>query len=482
MNKIYLTLIIFIAAFLTGCASNPVTGKQDFVLMTEEQEIKLGRQAHQQILKQYSVYEDQALQDYVSDIVEELSTKSHRSHLIFHSTVLDSPQVNAFALPGGYVYITRGIMAYMNSEAELAGVLGHEIGHVTARHGVRQQSASTVTGVLAAVIGATTGVRGASDAANIAGTALLRGYGREHELEADRLGAEYIAKVGYDPEEMINVVGILKSQEEFDKQLAKEEGREPRAYHGLFSTHPANDKRLQEVIRAANKFRSKNNRKDNGKFLELTNGMTLGPSEKEGVIRGNKFYHKDLDITITFPQGWKIDNLPDRLLAFNKTKDAVMQISLRDLNKRQTPKEFIQSEFGEDLRNGKDVKTESFKGYTAITKTKTPFGKQDTRIAAIFKDKQVFQVLAAAKDASLLKKHDKDFLATVNSLRKLRSNEKELAKARKIKLITAKQGDTFAKLAKNSPLSSHAEEQLRLLNGLYPDGEPTPGKPIKIVE
>ena len=481
MNRIYFLLIILSAVYLGGCAANPVTGKQDFVLMSEEQEINLGRQAHQQILKQYTVYDDPALQDYVSNIVEELSAKSHRENLLFHATVLDSPQVNAFALPGGYVYVTRGIMAYMNSEAELAGVLGHEIGHVTARHGVRQQSASTVTGVLAAVVGAASGVRGASDAANIAGTALLRGYGREHELEADRLGAEYLAKVGYDPEEMINVVGILKSQEEFDKQLAKEEGREPRAYHGTFSTHPSNDKRLQEVIRAANKFRSKNNRGDD-KFLELTDGMTLGSSEKDGVIRGNKFYHKDLGITITFPEGWKIDNLPDRLIATNKTKDAAMQVSLRDLNKRQTPKQFMESEFGDQLRDGQEVVTESFKGYTAVTKTKTPFGNQDTRIAAIFKNKQVYQILAAAKDVNLLNKLDKKFLATINSLRALKNSEQSLAQARKIKLITAKKGDTFAKLAKNSPLSSHPEEQLRLLNGMYPDGEPVPGKPIKIVE
>ncbi len=482
MNRIYLVLIITIAAYLTGCAANPVTGKQDLVFMSEKQEIELGRRYHQEILKQYKVYEDERLQQYVSDIVEDLSAQSHRSDLIFHATVLDSPQVNAFALPGGYVYVTRGIMAYMNTEAELAGVLGHEIGHVTARHGVRQQSASTIAQIFSTAAVIATGSRAIADASNIAGTALIRGYGREHELEADRLGAEYIAKVGYDPEEMINVVGILKSQEEFDKQLAEEEGREPRAYHGLFSTHPANDRRLQEVIRAADKFRSKNNRPDDGTFLKLTDGMTLGQSEREGVIRGNKFYHKDLDITMTFPEGWRIDNLPDRLIVSNKSKDAVMQVTLRDLNKRQTPKEFIESEFGKDLRSDKAVKTESFSGYTAITKTKTPFGKQDTRITALFKGKQVFQILAAAKDPSLLEKHDKDFLATANSLRKLRNNEKALAKARKIKLITAKKGDTFAKLAKNSPLSSHAEEQLRLLNGMYPDGEPSPGKPIKIVE
>lgn len=482
MGRIFSLIIIISCGYLVSCASNPVTGKQDFVLMSEDKEIEIGRQAHQQILKQYRVYDDPDLQDYISEIVEDLSAKSHRSHLVFHATVLDSPQVNAFALPGGYVYITRGIMAYMNSEAELAGVLGHEIGHVTARHGVRQQSASTVAGVLATIIGATAGVRGASDAANIAGTALLRGYGREHELEADRLGAEYIAKVGYDPEEMIKVVGILKSQEEFDKQLAEEEGREPRAYHGLFATHPANDQRLQEVIRAANKFRSKNSRSSQGRFFELTDGMVIGSGEKDGVLRDNKFYHKDLGIALTFPKNWKVDNLPDRLIAATREKDAVMQISLRDLNKRQTPKQFLKDQFGKDLRNGKKVKTESYEGYTAITKGKTPFGTQDTRVAVVFKDKQVYQFLAAAKDATLLKKYDKNFLATVNSLRALKKSEQSLAEPRRIKVITAKKGDTFTGLAKDSPLSSHAEEQLRLINGLYPDGEPTPGKPIKIVE
>lgn len=482
MNKFYALLIIVIATHLSGCATNPVTGKQDFVTMSEEQEVSLGKKAHQQILQQYSVYEDPALQEYVSNIVKELSVESHRNQLEFHATVLDSPQVNAFALPGGYVYVTRGIMAYMNSEAELAGVLGHEIGHVTARHGVRQQSSAQVAGILTAAIAIATRSREAGNAANQASTALIRGYGREHELEADRLGAEYLAKVGYDPEEMINVVGILKSQEDFDKKIAKEEGREPRAYHGTFSTHPSNDKRLQEVIRAANKYRTETSRDNDGQFLKLTNGMTLGSSSKDGIVRGNKFYHKDLGITLTFPSGWKIDNLPDRLIASNSTRDAVMQITIGTSNGTSSPKEFIESQFGDQLRSEQQVKTDSFSGYTAIAKTQTPFGNQDTRIAAVFNGNQIYQFLAAAKDINLLNRHDKEFLATVNSLRKMKNSERSLAESQKIKLISAKKGDTFAKLARKSPLSSHQEDQLRLLNGMFPDGEPTPGQLIKIVE
>ena len=190
----------------------------------------------------------------------------------------------------------------------------------------------------------------------MAGTALLRGYGREHELEADRLGAEYLAKSGYDPREMINVIGILKSQEQFDKQLAEEEGREPRAYHGIFSTHPDNDSRLQEVILAANKFKTEY-KKDNQRFFEMIDGLVLGNSEDEGVVRNNRFYHKQLGITLTFPEHWKIDNLPDRLLASTKSKDAIIQITLRDLNKRQTPEQFLRDQFKQDLKSGKVIQT-----------------------------------------------------------------------------------------------------------------------------
>ena len=478
-----ISLLLINGLFVSGCATNPVTGKQDFVLMSEAQEINLGKQAHQQIMKQYRPYEDPALQSYVEGIVEELSKKSHRSNLVFHVTVLDSPQVNAFALPGGYVYITRGIMSYMNSEAELAGVLGHEIGHVTARHGVRQQSVGTLTGLLGAGVSIFTGSKAAGELANVGGTALVRGYGRKHELEADRLGSEYLARVGYDPEEMINVVGILKSQEEFDKQLAKEEGREPRAYHGAFSTHPGNDTRLEEVIRAANKFKTAATREANREgFLNYMDGVALGPSEKDGVLRDNKFYHNDLDLFIEFPQGWKVDNLPDRLLAQSKGRDAQLQITVTDLNKRQTPKEYLTEQFKGKISNGENVQTASFKGYTGLTTLNTQGGKLPSRVAAIFHGKRIYQILVAGKDQNALNSNDSAALNTIKSLRKLKRSEVKLAKPKHIKLVRVKAGDTFVSLAKKSDLSNHPVEQLRLLNGMYPDGEPKPGQLIKIVQ
>ncbi|MEM7401436.1 MAG: M48 family metalloprotease [Pseudomonadota bacterium] len=482
-NFLILGFLLQASFVFSGCATNPVTGKQDFVLMSEAQEINLGKQAHQQIMKQYRPYNDPALQSYVEGLVDEIGKKSHRPNLVYHVTVLDSPQINAFALPGGYLYITRGIMAYMNSEAELAGVLGHELGHITARHGVRQQSAGTIAGILGAGVGILTGSSQAAQAANVGSTALIRGYGRSHELEADRLGAEYLANVGYDPQEMLKVVEILKDQEDFDKQLAKEEGREPRAYHGTFSTHPANDKRLQEVIGAADRIQTAATREaGREKFLRYMDGSVLGTSEKDGVLRKNRFYHTDLNLFVAFPEGWKVSNLPDRLIATPKNGDAQLQITIDDLNKKQSPKEYLNEQFKGKITKGQPVKTANFTGYTGYTNLPTKGGSVPSRVAAVFQGKRIYQVLIAGKDESALNKYDSVGLATIKSMRQLKSSERKLAKPKNIKLIRAKSGDTFAKLAKQSDIEHHPIEQLRLLNGMYPDGEPKSGQLIKIVQ
>jgi len=239
---------------IVACSKNPVTGKKDFSLINKDQELAMGAQAHRSIMRQKRPLNNPKIQAYVNNLGQQLARQSHRKDIKYTFTVLDDPSVNAFALPGGYIYITTGIMAYLNSEGELAGVLGHEIGHVTARHGVKQQSASVAGAVLMSVLAKQTGGTG-KEFSNL-NRAILSGYGREHELEADRLGAEYLARIGYAPKNMIDVVGVLKSQEEFDKFQARREGRQPRAYHGVFASHPRNDTRLQKVIATANKYKT----------------------------------------------------------------------------------------------------------------------------------------------------------------------------------------------------------------------------------
>ena len=475
MKKYLYALLVLIWASLAGCATNPVTGGQDLVLMSESQEIALGQKTHGQILKQYQVYNDPEINELVNRLGQELAAQSHRSHLDFTFTVLDSPQVNAFATPGGYIYITRGIMAYMNSEEQLAGVLGHEIGHVTARHSVRQQTAQTASGLASVVAAILTKSNSVGQAVGQASQGFTRSYGRKHELQADRLGAQYLAGIGYDPEMMLGVVGILKDQEQFELQRAKEEKRQPRVYHGVYSTHPRNDQRLQEVIRAAEEFKIPNAKYNNpDEFLRLMEGMTFGSSEDQGVLRDNQFYHKLLNLAISFPEDWDVDNQPSQLLVVNRQRTQAIVIRLKDPGNSRNPEQYLRQQFS-NVRQLQAIDNDSFAG---IVDGKTPFGQGSARVAAVFHGNNVLEIHGFGKQQL----PDQQVANTVRSVRTLRGQEKKLASAKRIKLIRARNGDTFAKLARRSNLDRYAEEQLRLLNGLYPTGEPIPGELIKVIQ
>jgi predicted Zn-dependent protease len=466
-----------------ACATNPVTGGSDFVLMSEEKEISLGRKYSAEVVKEIPVYDDPELARLVQSVGEAIAARSHRPDLIYRFTVLDSTTVNAFALPGGYIYITRGLLAYLNSEAELAAVLGHEIGHVTARHSVRQHSTATVTSVLGAVVAASTGIQGVDTLTDLLGTALVRGYGREHELEADRLGAEYIAKSGYDPRGMLQVVGVLKNQEAFDKLVAEKEGREPSAYHGLFSTHPDNDARFQEVVNAANRFRSAETaRVGRDSFLQALDGLTFGERDAEGIVRNRNFYHKALDFSVTFPEGWRIDNGTERILAHPADNDGVIQLTVTDLNRRISPESFMIERMKlQDMQHGEAFRVGDYDGYTAIADGKTLYGERPVRYIVIFRDTRAWIIAGAAKDSRNPQRYDADVLATARSFHALSAAEQALADAQHLHIINAPAGTRYEDLARQSPLANFPEEQLRLLNNQYPDGEPEPGSLLKIV-
>ncbi|MBX2847580.1 MAG: M48 family metalloprotease [Acidiferrobacterales bacterium] len=474
-SRVFFLFILF--AFLSACATNPVTGKRQLAL-SESWELSAGAQYHEQILQQYQVYDDTELQAYVNDIGQRLAAKSHRSDLKWTFTLLDSPEVNAFALPGGFTYITRGIMAYMNKEAHLAGVIGHEIGHVTARHGAQRAAQQQVAGVGAIGVAILTGSSELAQASQMLGGALMSGYGREQELESDRLGAEYIAQNNYDVDEMLGVISILKNQELFAADKARAEGREPQAYHGLFSTHPDNDKRLQEVIKAAEKFRDTSEPiADDGKFLRLTNGMTFGESESQGITRGNKFYHKDLDLYLEFPQGWRVVNQPTQVLAISP--DSSQAIAMRmDSTQAANPGAYLNSKF-QPLSNQQNVDTGFGQAAAAVaTLTDESTGQQqNVRVSAIPRGQQTYLIVGQGKSTL----PNQDFFSVVKSMRGLKNSEQSLASGNRIELVTAQRGDTFAKLAQQTNIGDYAEAQLRLINNMYPSGEPTPGQLIKVL-
>lgn len=490
MLRLALALLLLLTASLQGCATNPVSGKKQVVLMSEEKEISLGREMDPEIRKQYGAYEDPKLQDYVQRVGEKLAGLSHRPELFYRFTVLDSPEVNAFALPGGYVYITRGLLVYLNSEADLAAVLGHELGHVTARHAVRQY-----TTAMAAQIGYTIGSifvpeigsQAGSTLFNVLGTALVRGYGRQHELESDRLGAQYLALAGYDPDAMLEVLEVLKDQEEFEVERAKLEGREPSVYHGVFATHPSNDQRLQEVVKEAQPQKVVVPRIGRNDYLSNIDGLVFGDSVKQGIRHVNKFYHRDLGIALTFPEGWRIENRPDRLLAISPKQTGQLLVKLEDLNRRISPSEFMRERLKlKDLKQAGALQGTSLPSYTGVTRMPWSFGtagsrRLDTRVTALFFRDKAYVFYGASTSKEQFNSDDGLFMETARSFHALTSAEQKLAEGLRIRIINAAVGSSFAKLSKNSPIPNYPEKILRLLNDKYPQGEPQPGSKLKIV-
>lgn len=483
MPRIVPSAVIVVLLLVGGCAVNPATGERDFVLLSESQEIELGTRYHEQIRSHYGIYSSEQLQALVSEVGQRLARVSHRPGLDYRFTLLDSPEVNAFALPGGYVYITRGLLAYLNSEAELAAVLGHEIGHVTARHSVRQHSASTVTGLFGAILGAQVGA-GGQELVNLAGTALVRGYGREHELESDRLGAQYLARAGYDPDAMLRVIRVLKHQEQHEIQQARAEGREPRVYHGLYATHPDNDRRLQEVISAARGLASAPRRHgEDVEFLRALDGMVFGESEAQGIVRGDHFYHGPLGVTLVLPAGWRTINAPECLAMVAPKGDAFIVLDSVPSKTNQSLREAIAAQFGDvPLRNAFTIDSAGREGYGGTLRLDTPYGVRDSRVLLMRIGGHTFRLIAAADPAPWPPAYARAIGRTMRGLFPLSEAQRPLARARRLRVIRARPGATIAKLSQNAAKLPAIEAQLRLLNHLYPRGEPQPGRWIKVIE
>lgn len=480
-------LPLIAALALTSCASNPVTGRPDLVFSSEKSEIERAKQVHPMLLQQFGgVYEDIRLQQYVAEIGQRAAKVSQRPELQYTFTVLDSEEINAFTTGGGYVYITRGIMNFLNSDAELMAVLGHEIGHVNARHPVKRQTQSTLNNIGAAAVGIFTGSGDLAGLANYAGAALVTGYGRDMELEADRLGAQYLATAGLAPEHMIDVVRLLKNQEMFEVQRAREEKREPHIYHGVFASHPDNDQRLTEVVKAAGKLDNVGDKVDPGRerYLQAIEGLPVGASRAQGVLKGNRFYHANLGFTLAFPSGWRVENQADRLLAVSPGKESIMQMQTQAPPPNVGPQEFLSRLLARsNAGQGSALEVNGLQGYTAVVRSaNTEFGVVPMRYAVVFHNNLAYVFAGASKASSGVPSADALFMSTVKTFRRLKGNEFALAEPYKVKLITADGNTKIADLAKTSPVKEYPAEKLRLMNDLYPNKEPKAGQLLKIVE
>lgn len=485
------------SVLLTACGStvvNPVTGEEERSVMDESAELAEGKKAHQQVLQEYGAYPNPAVQAYVNELGQRLAAHSHRTQLEWHFTVLDSPEINAFALPGGYVYVTRGIMTYLDSEADLAGVMGHEIGHVTARHGAqratRQQNAGL--GVFAAsVLGAVLESQGVSGAGRMAGqvsqtvaAGYIASYGRDQELQADGLGAEYLSRSKYDPRNMVDVITVLKNQERFAADQAQAEGRPAPGHGDWLASHPSNDQRLQTITQLASQYQSQGGYSDEGRarYLKIIQGMAFGDSASQGLTRGRNFYHAPLDFALTAPQGWRIQNAQDQLSLVNAAGDAALVVRLVPGQAGKTHAEVLRSVLKPTQGRTEPVTINGLQA-TRFTGTRQNAQGQAQAIEATVvsgpKD-TVYLLQFSAKDAPALQRARASLREAEGSFRAMTAQDRIAAKPWVIRTVAYPKGG-FAELAKTSPIAN-PEQQLRLINGYYSGGEPKPGQLVKTVD
>ena len=490
-----LPITLVISLLLTGCATqvNPVTGRSERSVMDEASEIAEGKKSHEQVLQEYGAYRDPKLQAYVNEIGQRLAQHSHRSQLEWHFTVLDSPEINAFALPGGYVYVTRGIMAYLESEADLAGVIGHEIGHVTARHGAQRATQQQTAGfgvVAATILGAvleTAGVSGATQTAsglaqNAAAGSIAK-YGREQELQADGLGAEYLARSNYDPKNMIDVIQVLKDQERFAADAAKARGRAAPPKPNWLASHPSSDQRLQEIKEIAARYQGRYSDEGRTRYLQNINGVTFGESREQGVTRGRNFYHEPLGIALTAPSGWQIQNTPGAINLINADRDAGVSVLLVPPKLGSTHADVVRNVFKPvqaraEATSMSGLAATHFSG-TSRTERGQEVGFEATVVTG--PSNQNFLMLYEAKDAATLNRSRASLREAAATFRALTAADRSAARPWAVKTLPYRPG-SLPQLAKQSPLSELAEQHLRLLNGVYGGGEPKAGELIKVIE
>ena len=494
--------ILIAAVLLAGCGTpvvNPVSGRSERSVMDEAAEMAEGQKAHPQVMAEYGALDNPRLQAYVNDIGQRLAQRSHRALLKWTFTVLDSAEVNAFALPGGYIYVTRGMLATLNDEADLAGVLGHEIGHVTARHGAQRATreqraglgvfAATLLGVALEGFGVSGAAGLASQVSQGVAASYVATYSREQESQADKLGAEYLARNNLNPRNMIDVIGALKAQERYAADSARAEGRRvPEGGGNYLASHPSNDKRLADITQIAAAYVGSNvgGYADDGRarYLQAIDGITFGESRAQGVTRGRHFYHEDLGLAISAPAGWSIDNGAQALAIVNPAGDAGLVMKPVPAQAGRSHDEVIRnalkpSEGRSERRSLNGLAATHFSG-----------SRRDAQGRAVPIEvtlvtgptNQFYLLQTVARDAAAARRAEAGLREAEGSLRALSASERAAARPWALKMVALPRGG-FAELARGSPLPAPAEAQLRLINGVYAGqgAEPKVGQWVKVV-
>lgn len=472
--------LVAAALGLAGCAENPATGHETLNLLSPAEEQQIGREQHPQVVEAFGgAYQDSALQAYVEKVGRTLVAQSELAGQSFTFTVLDSDIVNAMALPGGYVYVTRGLLALANDEAELAGVMAHEIGHVTAQHTAQRVTQSTLANIGLTVLGAVVGNPGLANAAGVGAQALLQKYSRDQEFEADTLGIRYMARAGYDPAASATFLDSLGRQAALEAQLAGRSA-DGAAKFNMMATHPRTTERVQRATEAAAVMAGGHGRLDRDAYLRQVDGMLYGDDPAEGVVRGHTFLHPRMQFSFTVPDGFRLVNGRDKVTAMHPRGATIL------FDGGRYPGGDILAYLRTGARNLQLAETESLTidgmpAATGATRVNTDQGVVDLRLVVIrFDERTAYRFMFLTPQDQTAGWGDALRRVTY-SFRRLPPDEAARVRPYRIDLIQVRPDDSIASLAAALPFDTLQEERFTTLNGLRP-GEPLqPGQMLKTV-
>lgn len=469
---------------LSSCSTNPATGKQSFTaFMSREDEIRIGTEEHPRLIEEFGgTYKDAELNAYIKRIGLKLVNHSDTAGLNYTFTILNSEKINALALPGGYVYITRGLLALVENEAEMAGVLAHEIGHVIARHTAERYSKAQATNLgmmMLSVLGSATGLpTGVSRLVGFGAQAALKSYSREQELESDTLGIKYLVRAGYSPSAMTSFFRKLKAHERLERTMRDDSGSN---FNNIFSTHPRTAERISKAVELANAMNVTNSVLRREAFLTKIDGMVFGDDPKQGLRRGREFIHRDLGVRFEVPPKFILFNSTNQVVARGPRESImVFDIAREKTGRKATSlKNHIVNTWARKL-SLKRLEHININGLKAVTAS-AHFREKDYRLIAIRGGQNITFHFTFITTPSTTTRFNSDFRRATYSFRRISKAEATAIQPLRIKIIKIAPGDTPRKLADRMPFEAFRLEWLLILNGLTPNQELRPGRSIKVV-
>ncbi len=466
--------VITLAAAAASCAVNPVTGKKELSLIPASQEKVLGEQTDAEIRSQYGLVEEPKIKNYVEGVGKAIVPYTHRPELDYKFAVLDTPVINAFAVPGGYVYVTRGILALLSSEAELATVIGHELGHISARHSLRRLSQMILvqTG-LALIVSLDKRLAEIAGLASIGMQLLFLKYSRDDEYQADSLGVEYARRAGWAPNSMVDFFTSLE-------KLGDLSGGRP--LPGFLSTHPLTKDRIAKVkamlIDADSQL--KVNRPS---YLETIDGLVFGDDPRQGFVEKGKFYHPQLRFVFSFPEGWQLQNTASQVRLSSKDGQGALILmvekSAADLKEYASKK--IAEVKGATLLEEETLANMIFPSYHARYLVEQEEGEPlFLRLGVLRKDEFIFSFFGLATFRNY-SPYDASFQASIQSFAELKDPAYLNRQPFRLRLVRASGNETLTRIFERTKIPKDLQPKLAIMNGFELDDTPPPGYLVKTV-